>query len=205
MSCMGSGVSTLLIATRNPGKLPEIRSILSGFPILLRSLAEFPETPDVEETGSTFAENAELKARTYAIATSCCTIGDDSGLEVEALGGAPGVYSARYAGPGASDSDRVELLLQELARTGDSERRARFVCVVALADPDGRVAGSFTGTCEGRISYTPRGYNGFGYDPVFVPDGYDQTFGELESDVKDQISHRARALKALQSYLFDSR
>ena len=134
------------------------------------------------------------KREFYAAATGMCALADDSGLEVEALGGAPGVFSARYAGENASDADRRELLLSELAKTDDKDRRARFVAVVAIASPDGTVLNVSEGICEGTITFAPRGNGGFGYDPLFVPDGYDQTFAELPENVKNRISHRARAL-----------
>jgi XTP/dITP diphosphohydrolase len=191
----------LLIATRNPGKLIEVREILSDLPITLKSLHAFPHTTEVEETGETFADNASIKATAYAQQTGAWTLSDDSGLEVYALGGAPGVYSARYAGESASDTERVELLLSELAQTGDALRRARFVCAISLSDPQGRVINVSTGVCEGRIIASPRGELGFGYDPVFAPEGYEQTFGELASEVKQVISHRARALAATRGFL----
>jgi XTP/dITP diphosphohydrolase len=193
--------SSLLIATRNPGKVREIELLLGPFALRLRSLAEFPATPEVEETGATFAENAEIKARAYAAQTKCWTLADDSGLEVEALGGAPGVFSARYGGPDATDADRIERLLEALSQAPDSERRARFVSVIAIADDAARLIRLFTGTCEGRIAHEPRGQGGFGYDPVFVPDGYEQSFGELPAEIKQTISHRARALRAAQTFL----
>jgi XTP/dITP diphosphohydrolase len=192
----------LLIATRNPGKVREVLMLLEGLPLRLRSLLEFPEVVEVVETGVTFAENAALKARGYAGQTRLWTLADDSGLEVEALGGAPGVFSARYAGGAhASDAERIAQLLAELSRTGDAKRRARFVCVIAITDPDARLVNTSTGTCEGSIALAPRGMNGFGYDPVFIPDGYQQSFGELSPEIKQRISHRARALAAARPFL----
>jgi XTP/dITP diphosphohydrolase len=194
----------LLIATRNAGKIVEVESLLDGLPLRLRSLAEFPEIGEVEETGTTFAENAALKASNYAAQTRLWTLADDSGLEVEALGGAPGVYSARYAGgAGATDAERNAKLLAELSRTRDAERRARFVCVIAISDPSARLVNSSTGICEGRIALAPRGVEGFGYDPVFIPEGYQQSFGELLPEIKQRISHRARALEAARSFLLN--
>jgi XTP/dITP diphosphohydrolase len=142
----------------------------------------------------TYAENAIAKAQFYAAATGLLALADDSGLEVAALGGAPGVYSARYAGEGASDTDRRTLLLAELAKTNGGDRRARFVAAVAIADSSGEVLNVSEGICEGTITFEPRGNSGFGYDPLFVPDGYDRTFAELSDDVKNRISHRALAL-----------
>jgi XTP/dITP diphosphohydrolase len=194
----------LLIATRNAGKVHEVEALLDGLPLRLRSLAEFPEIGEVEETGTTFAENAALKASSYAAQTRLWSLADDSGLEVEALGGAPGVFSARYAGgAGASDADRIAQLLAELSRTHDAERRARFVCVIAISDPAARLVNTSIGTCEGSIAHAPRGVEGFGYDPVFIPDGYQQSFGELSPEIKQRISHRARALEAARSFLLD--
>ncbi len=191
----------LVIATRNPGKLIEVRELLSDLPIKLRSLLDFPQTTEVEETGATFDENAAIKASAYAQQTGAWTLSDDSGLEVDALDGAPGIFSARYAGRRASDAERIELLLWELARTGDEERRARFVAAIALADPEGRIIKISTGRVEGHIAPSPRGENGFGYDPVFVPEGYKQTFGELTSETKQFISHRSRALADMRAFL----
>lgn len=193
--------SELLIATYNPGKIRELESLLGALPLRLRSLREFPTVREVDETGATFAENAVLKATGYARQTRLWTLADDSGLEVEALGGAPGVFSARYGGPEASDADRVRLLLEELSRVNDRQRRARFVSVIAIADPDAQLSNVAEGICDGHLAYAPRGTNGFGYDPIFIPDGYEQTFGELTDEVKKSISHRARALAATSSFL----
>lgn len=187
--------SQLLIATRNAGKIREIEQLLAGQPLALRGLAEFPQIPEAEETGETFTENALLKARFYAGRSGLWALADDSGLEVAALDGRPGVFSARYGGAGATYAQRIAKLLGELESVPDpAARRARFVCVIAIAPPDGEDVHTFDGTCEGRIADAPRGSNGFGYDPVFVPDGHEQTFGELTSEVKQRLSHRARAL-----------
>src|SRR5215213_11696478 len=152
----------LLIATTNQGKIVELRSLLHSLPLCLRSLAEFPSTEEVEETGNTFSDNAVLKARAYARQTGLWTLADDSGLEVDALGGAPGVFSARYGGEGLTDADRVTRLLGELSRVDAKDRLARFVCVIAIADPLGQVMNLSAGTCEGRIVHAPRGTHGFG-------------------------------------------
>jgi XTP/dITP diphosphohydrolase len=192
---------SLLLGTRNPGKFKEITTILGDAGWSLCSLREFEHVATAEENGNTYSENAIAKAQFYATATGLWALADDSGLEVDALAGAPGVFSARYAGEDASDADRRELLLSELARTGDEERRARFVCAVAVADADGVVLNVSEGTCEGWITFAPRGEGGFGYDPLFVPDGYDQTFAELSEDVKNIISHRARALLKTKQFL----
>jgi XTP/dITP diphosphohydrolase len=189
----------LLIATRNRGKLHEFRALLEKLPIDLCDLNAFPEIAAVAETGSTFVENAALKAIGYAGQAGMVTLADDSGLEVEALGGAPGVFSARYSGDGASDSERVEKLLSELSRV--TNRAARFVSVVAISDSSGSILNVSRGVCNGSIARDPRGANGFGYDPIFVPQGFDQTFAELAAEVKNEISHRARAFDDTAKFL----
>jgi XTP/dITP diphosphohydrolase len=191
----------LLLGTRNPGKLRELTSILDDSGWSFSSLREFEDVATAEENAATFSENAISKAQFYATATGLWTLADDSGLEVEALGGAPGVISARYAGEHASDADRRELLLSELAKTGDTNRRARFVSVVAIARADGMIVNVSEGVCEGMIAFAPRGRGGFGYDPLFIPNGYDQTFAELPQEVKNQISHRAKALLETKRFL----
>ena len=183
----------LLVATRNKHKLEEIHAILTGLDVELHSALDFPEIPDVIEDGDTFEANAIKKAGTLAYATGCWALADDSGLEVYALGGAPGVYSARYAGEPVSYPANNEKLLRELA--GKANRRARFRCVMALSEPTGR-AKTVEGRCEGIIITELRGTAGFGYDPLFVPDGYTQTFAEMPADQKNSISHRGRALQA---------
>lgn len=182
----------LIVATRNPGKIREIAEHLKDFPVRLHSLDDFPNIVEPEETGATFAENAALKARYYAAQTGVRALADDSGLEVEALGGAPGVYSARYAGINASDGERIAKLLAEI---GDAEnRRARFVCAMAVADQTGAIEFAAEGVCDGQIALSASGSGGFGYDPIFVPEGFSETFGELPSALKRQISHRKRAI-----------
>ena len=194
-------IAELLIATSNPGKIAELQSLLASLPMRLRNLSEFPGIQEVEETGETFSDNAILKAQAYAVQTNLLALADDSGLEVAALNGAPGIYSARYGGANLTDSERVELLLGKLSRCAPQHRQARFVSVIAIADSQGRIINISTGKCEGQIALEPRGTNGFGYDPVFVPDGFEQTFGELSSEIKETISHRARALQAARSFL----
>ena len=190
----------LLVATYNTGKMVEYAELLQELPIELVSLADLNIEFEVDETGTTFAENALLKARAFAEASGLVTMADDSGLEVDALDGAPGVYSARYAGPDASDEDRYRKLLEEIAGAPHTERTARFRCVIALAWPDGRRA--FTeGTVEGKIACTPRGEHGFGYDPVFYLPEYRRTMAELPPEIKNQISHRAEAARALADLL----
>ena len=184
----------LVLATRNQGKVREIDEMLkaqSGIELL--SLHSYPDAPDVVEDGKTYEENAIKKASTLAEYTGHLTIADDSGLEVDALDGAPGVHSARYAGENASDQDRIVKLLDALQNIPDDRRSGRFICAVAIADPLAQVQ-VVRCACEGRIIHTPRGANGFGYDPVFVPAGYDKTFAELGDEIKNQISHRAKAL-----------
>lgn len=182
----------LVLASRNPGKLAELRGLLSGLPV---EIVAAEGAPQVEETGATFAENAILKARAAAAWSGDWALAEDSGLEVDALGGRPGLYSSRYAGPGATDADRNARLLAEMASIPEPERSARFRCVAALAAPDGRVW-TREGTCEGRIALAPRGSHGFGYDPIFLlPDG--RTMAELPPEEKARVSHRARAMEAI--------
>ena len=198
---MINGRSTIVLATGNQGKIRELRELLAGVPFELKGLHDFRDVTDVEETGSTFAENAILKARGFAAQTSEISLADDSGLEVEALGNEPGVRSARFAGRETGYDIKISKLLDMLNANGDSERRARFVCVMALADPSGRVMHTVEGECRGSIAERPSGSQGFGYDPIFIPDGYDQTFGDLGDDVKRQVSHRARAAELIIRYL----
>lgn len=183
----------LLVATGNKGKLNELKGLMAGMPIELLSLSDIDCTIEVEETGSTFAENAALKACEYSLIGGLPTLADDSGLEVEALNQRPGVLSARYGGAEIGFDKKMEKLLGELDRTGDVARRARFVCSIAIADTSGEIVHSAEGICSGKIAQFPRGTNGFGYDPLFIPDGFENTFGELSDAVKAKISHRARA------------
>ncbi len=191
----------LLFATRNAHKTKEIQKIL-GPQFQVNDLAEHPEIPHIAEIGRTFEENAILKAVAVSKRVPGFVVADDSGLEVDALGGAPGIYSARYAGSAASDKEKIEKLLEELVRVGAPKdaRGARFRCVLALARK-GEVLGVFEGVVEGQIADQPRGSGGFGYDPIFVPNGFQRTFGELEPAEKNQLSHRARALAKLRGFL----
>ena len=200
-----SNLPSLLLGTRNAGKVREIEIILGDVPWQIRSLREFENVGVAAETADTYVENAIVKAQFYARVTGLCALADDSGLEVEALGGAPGVLSARYAGERASDADRRVLLLAQLAHVPEEKRRARFVCVVAIAEPNGHVLNVSEGTCSGRITFEPRGNGGFGYDPLFVPDGFEQTFAELADSIKNRISHRARALLKTREFLASER
>ena len=189
-------VIELLVATRNRHKTREIQHIL-GPKFMVRDLAD-TAIPEICEHGTSFEENAKLKALAASRHLPALVIADDSGLEVDALGGAPGIYSARYAGANATSRDKIDKLLRELARVraiGDG-RLARFRCVVALAR-NGDLLGTFEGTVEGRIADEARGDAGFGYDPIFVPDGFEKTFGELTTEVKNTISHRGKAIRAL--------
>ena len=194
----------LLLATRNAHKTREFAQILGGdFQISDLSASN---VPPVQETGDTFEKNAVLKAVTVSQDRHLFVIADDSGLEVDALEGAPGIYSARYAGENATDEQNVERLLRELAarNLAGAERAARFRCVIALAR-EGRLLDTFEGIAEGVIVDLPRGKGGFGYDPIFAPKGYDQTFGELSAEIKNRISHRAKAIAALRRALLDLR
>ena len=184
----------LLIATRNSGKMRELRQLLGGVPHEIASLDDLGIADEIEETGATFEENAALKAEGYSQLSGLLTLADDSGLEVDALGGAPGVRSARYAGADASDADRVSLLLKNLEGTRADDRSARFRCVIAISAPGERTR-LYSGVCEGRIAAEPRGDNGFGYDPVFDFPELGMTMAELPSERKNAVSHRARAAK----------
>jgi len=185
----------LLVATRNEGKLNELRSLLEGTGLRLETLASQPLSGDLAETGATFDENARSKASAAARATALWTIADDSGLEVAALGSAPGVRSARYAGVHGDDAANLAKLLHEL--DGRTDRRARFVCSIALARPDGEIVATAHGVCEGAIAAAARGTGGFGYDPVFVPRAFPgQTLAELDPRDKNAVSHRGAALRA---------
>jgi XTP/dITP diphosphohydrolase len=190
-------VIELVVATRNRHKTREIQHILEP-EFRVRDLWAYPDVSEIRETGTSFEENATLKARAASRKLPAVVIADDSGLEVDALGGAPGIYSARYAGANATDTDKIDKLLRDLARVCATEdrRRARFRCVVALAR-NGNLLGTFEGIVEGRIADEARGDSGFGYDPIFIPEGLKQTFGELPTEVKNTISHRAKAIRAL--------
>jgi len=190
----------LLVATNNPGKVREYEALLKGLPMTLTYPAQEGIDIEVEETGSTFTENARLKATAYAGASDLLTLADDSGLEVDALGGEPGTRSARYAGQGASDEDRYHLLLSKLEGVSWEGRTARFRCVIAVARPQGEVRIA-EGTCEGVIAFEPKGEHGFGYDPVFYMAEHGQTMAELEPEVKNRISHRARAAEGARRIL----
>lgn len=189
-------IAELVAATRNPHKLTELQRLLKGLDLEILSLERFEGLGEVEETGATFEENARLKALSYAQQTGLPCVADDSGLEVEALGGAPGVYSSRYAGPGADGRALCTKLLGEMHEVPDGRRQAQFRCAVALGFGE-RVILTTEGRASGRIIREMKGTGGFGYDPVFVPDGYDRTFAEMQPQEKDSISHRSKALSQL--------
>jgi XTP/dITP diphosphohydrolase len=189
----------LVLATRNEGKLRELARIL-GADVKLVGLDAFPGAPDVPETGATFEANALLKARAIAAYTGLPAVADDSGLCVDALNGMPGVLSARWAGQHGADQANLNLVLAQVADVPDGRRGARFVCAAALADPAGGET-VVTGEVAGRLVRVPRGTGGFGYDPIFVPTGFDVTTAEMTPEAKDAISHRGRAFRALAPYI----
>ncbi len=191
----------LIVATRNAHKTHEIQRIL-GPAFTVNDLSAHPEIPDIHETGKSFGENAILKAVGASRHLPGFIVADDSGLEVDPLGGAPGIFSARYASENATDKQNMDRLLGELARTGakETKRSARFRCVVALAR-QGELLETFEGIVEGTIVKRARGSHGFGYDPIFVPRGFEETFAELTPEVKDTISHRAKAIRGLTAKL----
>jgi XTP/dITP diphosphohydrolase len=182
----------LLIATHSRGKLIEYQQILADLPFELVTLDDGGIRDDVEETGTTFAENARLKATAFTRQSGLLTLADDSGLEVDALGGEPGVFSKRYAGEGKSDAERIVFLLDKLRDVPQGKRSARFRCAIAIASSDGKLRET-DGTCEGEIIFAPRGTNGFGYDPIFYFPARGVTMAELPSEEKNRVSHRAHA------------
>jgi len=190
----------IVLASRNKKKIEELKRLLEGIDIELLSANDFPYLEEVEEDGQTFDENALKKARYVSQQTGLPSLSDDSGLEVEALNGAPGVISARYAGDKATDEENIMKLLKEMNGIPDEKRKARFVCCIALVFPDGQEY-LFWGYVNGKITFEPRGNNGFGYDPVFIPEGYQRTFAEMETNEKDNLSHRKEALDKLKGFL----
>lgn len=197
----GDAMLNVVLATRNRKKVEEFARMFEGSDIAFRCLDDFPGVPEAIEDGSTFRQNAIIKAELTARQTGCPAIADDSGLEIEALGGAPGVYSARYAGKDASDRNNMKKVLKEMKNIHEGKRRtARFVCCMALALPDGRHK-TFTGYAGGVIRKRPKGNRGFGYDPIFIPDGHERTFAEMTALEKDDLSHRGKAMKKLIRYL----
>ena len=201
----------ILIATHNQGKVREIQEMLRGLQVSLRTLDDFANITSVEEVGRTYKENASLKALGYARQTGLFALADDSGLEVEALGGMPGLFSARFGGELISDRERIQKLLVALSDYSSSKRAAKFVCSMALAgwspqesqSPGPRLLNITEATCDGFIASRMHGDKGFGFDPVFVPLGSQQTFAELPSEIKSKISHRAKALTQMRVFLED--
>lgn len=198
---MGEMPAKIVVATSNQGKVREYKELLKEFPISVHNLAEFPSIDPPDETGSTFEDNARLKAHYYAVALGEWVIADDSGLCVDALNGQPGVYSARFAGEGTSYTEKMSVMLEMIANA--SKRSARFECVIALSDAVGNIPVIGHGVCEGSIATEPRGSGGFGYDPLFIPNGYASTFGELSADEKHAISHRGKATDELIRQMLD--
>ena len=193
----------LLVATANPGKFAEVEAYLGPLSLGIVSLRNFENHPAVIEDAATFEENAQKKARLFAEASGLLTLADDSGLEVDALDGAPGIYSARYAGEPADDSKNNEKLLAAMRAVPESQRTARFVCALALCDPRTGAMQIWTirESCEGRITFEPKGGNGFGYDPLFFYPPFGKTFGEIDRETKAAVSHRGKALKKLAELL----
>jgi XTP/dITP diphosphohydrolase len=196
-------LTKIVLATKNQGKIREFAELLGGIDRRLIGLDEFDSVLEPEETGSTFAENAALKAAYYALHCGTAAIADDSGLVIDALDGRPGVLSARYGGDALSFDERMTMILDELADSADRSRRARFVCSLALADKNGQTLAVADGICEGRIAAYMTGDGGFGYDPIFIPDGFDATFGQLSREDKNNISHRRRAILQIIPFLRD--
>jgi len=192
----------LLLATQNRGKIRELKEMLSSVPLEICSLEDYQNLPEVEETGSTFQENAILKAEIISRLTGGAALSDDSGLEVDFLGGKPGVYSARFAGQGATDEENNALLLKMLENVPLKERKARFVCVMALAVP-GEKTITVEESCEGLIATAPRGELGFGYDPLFIYEKEGKTFGEMDPETKSKISHRGKALQKMKEVIYE--
>ena len=194
----------LIIATKNAGKAKEFQQFFAQLHIRVKSLLDFDDLPDVEETGTTFAENARIKAETIAELLDMPVLADDSGLEIDALQGRPGIYSARYAGEDKDDEANIRKVLEEMQSVPMEKRTARFVCVLALAEK-GKETVITEGYCEGKIALHPAGENGFGYDPIFIPEGYTNTLAELDPSVKQEISHRRHAMDQLQALLRQSK
>lgn len=192
----------IIIASTNKGKLKEIKKILADLEIKILSLDDYPQMPSITEDGQTYEANAIKKAKTISKVTGKVTLSDDSGIEVDFLNGAPGVKSARFGGDSLTDTERNQRLLELLKKVPLSERSARFKCVVAISIPNGEIK-TVSGECEGFISFEPKGNQGFGYDPIFIPNGFSKTFGELGGRIKDKISHRAEALLKAKEILLE--
>jgi XTP/dITP diphosphohydrolase len=192
-------LNKIVIASRNAGKVKEIKQLLEGMNLQILSATDFPQVPQFKETGNSYRENALIKAKAVYDYVKLPVIADDSGIEVNALNLAPGVYSAIYAGEDADDIKNRNKLIDEINKSADSDRSAKFVCVLVYFD--GKTAVFFEGECIGKVITEERGNAGFGYDPLFIPEGYDKTFAELEQSVKNRISHRAKAVSGLIDYL----
>lgn len=183
----------IILATRNGGKIKEIRLKLHKYPIIIESLVNYPKIPEVEETGKTFEENSILKAREISLQTNLPALADDSGLEIYYLGNKPGIHSSRW---GNTDTGRIQKVIHALENTDSRERNAQFVCVMSLYVDEKNIFIT-KGICKGRIILSPQGDSGFGYDPIFIPSGYDKTFAQLGDNIKNKISHRAIALQKI--------
>ncbi len=201
-------MTDIVIATKNKGKIKEIKAILSPLNLNIIGLEDYPDIPQIIENGSSFEENAIIKAQTVAKYTSKMAMGDDSGLEVDFLNGQPGIYSARFAGENATDYMNNQKLLDLMANVSSGQREARFVCAIAISLPD-ELIGTVSSNCEGYICENPRGTSGFGYDPLFIARDYNLTFAELNLDIKNKISHRAKAINKaclmLEKYLIHNK
>lgn len=191
----------LVLGTGNEGKTAELRDLLGNVGFKIVGLGEFDPVEPPVESGATFAENAAIKASYYARSLGTNVLADDSGLEVTALGGRPGVFSARFAGENADDTQNNEKLLKELSKSDSTDRSSRFVCEMALADATGKIVFRSSGVCSGTIAHKPSGFNGFGYDPLFTPDGFDKTFGDLPKNIKKSHGHRAKAASGIARFL----
>lgn len=189
----------IIIASKNKGKINEIKNFLLPLQYEVFSLLDIPGIDDIPETGSTFEENALLKAKAVYNKVMIPVLSDDSGLMVDYLNGEPGVYSARYAGNNSTDEKNTELLLKNLSGVKENNRKAQFKCIMVFYD--GVNERTFEGTCYGRISYEQKGNNGFGYDPVFIPEGYEKTFSELPLEIKNKVSHRVNALRSFVKFI----
>ncbi|MCD4781541.1 MAG: XTP/dITP diphosphatase [Candidatus Omnitrophica bacterium] len=193
-------MNELVVATTNQGKLREIKDLLSDFNLKITSLSDYPQIPPIEETGQTFADNAEIKALTVSHFTGKLTMGEDSGLEVQALNNNPGVFSSRYSGPGANDFKNNQKLLADLTGVPLDQRQACYQSCVVLARNE-KILSRVQGFCPGIIAMEPKGQNGFGYDPLFIIPEYQKTFGELDPSIKARISHRSKALQQMRTFL----
>ncbi len=192
--------SEVIVATRNRGKMREVREALRGLDLRIHALSDFSDVPEIEENGKTFVENALKKARCYSKYFGKVTLADDSGLEVDSLKGMPGIYSARYAGEKASGQENNRKLLREMEGVPISKRGARFRCVIAVVSPDGREVLA-EGSCKGRIGFGEKGRRGFGYDPLFVLPNHGKTMAELSLEEKNKVSHRGKALKKIRKII----